>query len=144
MSTSAARLVLGETELPDTSYIVLDSEDRIVRVSLDRYEALAHWVGDVFWDHLPEAPEIFGPCFAEARITGRTVESLFFYAGRLKRLTAIPALDGLAVHVELLGELDVTTLGTLTESLAQVEAALAGRASEPHDSRAPASLQALP
>ena len=144
MSTSAASRVLGETEPPRTSYIVLDSEDRIVHVSPDLYESLALWVGHVLWDHLPEASGIYGPCFAEARTTGRTVESLVYYAGRLKRLTAIPAVDGLAVHVERLGELDVTTLGTLTESLSQIEAALAGRASEPQDSRVPASLQALP
>ena len=42
---------------------------------------------------------------------------MVFYAGRVKRLTAIPAADGLAVHVESLDELDVTTLATLAESL---------------------------
>ena len=145
MSTSAAmRVLVGDTEHPDTEYIVLDSEDRIVRVSPDLHDTLALWVGDVLWDHLPQASGIYGPCLAEARTTGHAVESLVFYAGRLKRLTAIPAVDGLAVHVECLGELDVTTLGTLTESLGQIEAALADRASEPHDSRAPVSLQALP
>ena len=41
--------------------------------------------------------------------------------GTVKRLTAIPAPDGLAVHVERLGELDLTSLATLTRSLTQVE-----------------------
>ncbi len=67
-----------------------------------------------------------------------------FYSGRVKRLTVIPGPDGLAVHVERLAQLDVTTLATLTASLAQIEAALAGRASAQPDSPARASLRALP
>jgi hypothetical protein len=98
----------------------------------------------VLWDHLPGAREIYGPCFDEARSSGQPVESVVFYSGQVKRLTVIPAADGLAVHVERLAELDVTSLGTLTRSLLQIEAALAGRASGRHDRRAPGSLRALP
>ena len=44
-----------------------------------------------------------------------------FYSGRVKRLTAIPGPDGLAVHVERMAEIDVTSLATLTRSLGQIE-----------------------
>lgn len=126
------------------AYVVLDEHDRIVHVSSVLHSDLGHWTGHVLWDHLPGARDVYGPCFEEARSSGRSVEAVVFYAGRLKRLTALPAADGLAVHVERLAELDVTTLGTLTRSLERIEAELDGRASARRDPRAPASLRALP
>lgn len=126
------------------AYVVLDDDDRITHVSAHLHDELGRWIGHVLWDHLPGAREVYGPCFDEARSSGRPVESIVFYAGRVKRLTAIPASAHLAVHVERLAELDVTSLGTLTRSLAQIESALAGRASAQRDSREPASLRALP
>jgi hypothetical protein len=131
-------------EPPDTSYIVLDDDDRIVYVGTDLSETIGGWVGQVLWDHLPQAADVYGPCFEEARAKGHAVESTVFYSGRVKRLIATPAADGLAVHVEPLAELNVRTLGTLTASLRRIEAALADPASEPLDPRAPASLRALP
>jgi hypothetical protein len=125
------------------AYFVLDDDDRIVHVSREFHDTRGRGVGHVFWDHLPRALEIYGPYFAEARATGRPVEATIFYAGRLKRLLAIPGGDGLAVHVENLAELDVTSLATLTRSLEQLDAVLADRASAPHDRRSHASLQAL-
>jgi len=127
-----------------TSYIVLDGEDRVVHVSPDLREPLGRWVGHVLWDHLPEAKSVYGPCFTEARSTGHTVESVVFYAGRVKRLVAIPAEDGLAVHVERLAELDVTNLGTLAKSLRQIEAALGARGLAQLDPPAHESRQAPP
>jgi hypothetical protein len=128
---------------PD-AYIVLDTDDRITHVSPHLHHDLGGWLGHVLWDHLPGAREIYEPSFDEARSSGQPVESVVFYSGRVKRLTVIPAADGLAVHVERLAELDVTSLGTLTRSLVQIEAALAGRVSERHDPRAPGSPRALP
>jgi hypothetical protein len=124
------------------AYFVLDDDDRIVYVSREFRDTRGRGVGHVFWDHL--AREIYGPCFAGARATGRPVEATIFYAGRLERLLAIPGGDGLAVHVENLAELDVTSLATLTRSLEQLDAVLADPASEPLDRRSHASLQALP
>jgi hypothetical protein len=126
------------------AYVVLDDEDRIVHVSLPYHDTRGRGVGHVFWDHLPSAREVYEPHFAEARSTGLPVEALVFYAGRLKRLLVIPGRDGLAVHVENLVELDVTSLETLTRSLAQVDAELAGRASARPDRRSRGSLRALP
>ena len=126
------------------TYVVLDDDDRIVSVSPRLHSGLAHWSGHVVWDHLPGARDVCAPCFEEARATGQPVEAVVFYSGRVERLTAIPASDGLAVHVERLAELDVTTLGTLRRSLAQVEAALARRGSAQPDRRSRASLRALP
>jgi hypothetical protein len=140
MSSPAAELRNAAPE----AYIVLDGDDRITHVSPHLHHDLGSWLGHVLWDHLPGAREIYGPCFDEARSSGQPVESVVFYSGRVKRLTVIPAADGLAVHVERLAELDVTSLGTLTRSLLQIEAALAGRASGRHDRRAPGSLRALP
>ena len=97
---------------------MLDGDDRITHVSPHLHHELGSWLGHVLWDHLPGAREIYGPCFDEARSSGQPVESVVFYSGRVKRLTVIPAADGLAVHVERLAELDVTSLGTLTRSLA--------------------------
>ena len=126
------------------AYVVLDDDDRILHVSPRLHDDLGRWTGHVLWEHLPCARDVYGSTFDEARASGRPVESVVFYAGRVKRLTAIPGPDGLAVHVERLAEIDVTTLATLTTSLARIEAELAGRVCEQRDSRARASLQALP
>ena len=141
MSTHAADMLRSSAP---GAYFVLDDDDRIVHVSREFHDTRGRGVGHVFWDHLPRALEIYGPYFAEARATGRPVEATIFYAGRLKRLLVIPGGDGLAVHVENLAELDVTSLATLTRSLEQLDAVLADRASAPHDRRSHASLQALP
>ena len=141
MSAPAAAGLHGRAT--DT-YLVLDDRDRIVSVSPRLHHDLVHWLGHVLWDHLPAAKEIYGPCFDEARASGQPVESVVFYSGRVKRLTAIPGADGLAVHVEHLAEVDVTSLATLTQSLERVEAALAARAPERRDPQARGSLQALP
>ena len=126
------------------AYIVLDDSDRITYVSSRLHAELASWIGHVLWDHLPRAREVYGPTFDEARASGKSVTAVAFYAGRVKRLTAIPGPDGLAVHVERLAEIDVTSLATLTRSLGRIEAALALRASAQSDSPALASLRALP
>ena len=128
---------------PD-AYFVLDDDDRVVHVSLEFHDTRGRGVGHVLWDHLPHAREIYEPHFTEARATGRPVEAVIFYAGRLKRLLVIPGGDGLAVHVENVVELDVTTLGTLTQSLERIATALADPGSARRDSRARASLRALP
>lgn len=137
---------LARPEPPTASelYIVLDPDDRLSYVSVALQEELGRWVGHVLWDHLPGAREIYGPGFEEARSTGRAVERLVFYAGRAKRLTAIPAPDGLAVHIERLATLDVRTLGTLAQSLARIAEALGAREPAQPDSPARASLRALP
>jgi hypothetical protein len=144
---STARPLLAVEALRHASpdaYVVLDGEDRIAHVSAKLHDALGRWVGHVLWEHLPGAREVCAPTFDEARSTDRPVQSVVFYDGRVTRLTAIPGPDGLAVHVEHLAVLDVTSLATLTRSLASIEAALAGRASELSGSPARASLQALP
>lgn len=128
---------------PD-AYVVLDDRDRITHVSARLHDDFGRWIGHVLWDHLPGAREVYGPTFGEARTSGRPVESVVFYSGRVKRLTVIPGPDGLAVHVERLAELDLRTLATLTASLAQIESALAGRACAQPDPPARASLRALP
>ncbi len=125
-------------------YIVLDDEDRIVHVSAPLHDALGRWLGHVLWDHLPGAREVYGPSFAEARATGEPVVAIVFYSGRLKRLTVVPGVDGLAVHVEHIVDVDVTSLGTLRRSLERIEHALAGRGYEQPDPRSHASLRALP
>jgi len=128
----------------DTAYVVLDRDDRVVQVGPDLHDQFAPFLGHVLWEHMPDAEPLYGPGFDEARRIGRTVEFAVFYRGRAKQLRAVPSGDMLAVHVERLAELDVRTLGTLSESLRRIEAELAARAPEQRDPRAPASLQALP
>lgn len=140
MTTHAVHTRAGASD----AYIVLDDADRIVHVSAPLHDSLGRWLGHVLWDHLPGARDIYEPSFEEARASGEPVTATVFYSGRLKRLTAIPAVDGLAVHVERIAELDVTSLGTLMQSLERIESALALRASEQHDPRSHASLRALP
>lgn len=130
MRSSGAAKVPRTAEPPGSSYIVLDEDDRVLYVGADLSETASKWIGHVLWDYLPQAADVYGPCFAEARAGGRATESTVFYSGRVKRLIAIPAADGLAVHVEVLAELNVRTLGTLTASLRRVESELAGRVSE--------------
>lgn len=144
MRDSAAAKVARAAEPPDTSYIVLDDDDRVLYVGADLSETAGGWIGHVLWDHLPQATDVYGPCFEEARAKGHAAECTVFYAGRVKRLIAIPAADGLAVHVERLAELDVRTLGTLAASLRRIEAELAAQAPAQLVPPARASLQALP
>lgn len=138
MSTSEAR---SGAHHP---YVVLDDEDRIIYVSGPLQESLGRWLGHVLWDHLPGAREVYEPSFDEARASGEPVSRVVFYSGRLKRITVAPAADGLAVHVERIAELDITSLGTLTQSLEQIERELAARGYEQPGRRSHASLQALP
>jgi PAS domain-containing protein len=140
---SSHRVDRLRSSAPD-AYVVLDEDDVIVHVSQPFRDTRGRGVGHVFWDHLPHAREVYGPHLDEARATGRPVEALIFYAGRLKRLLAIPGGDGLAVHIENLVELDVTSLATLTRSLEQLDAVLADRASGRPDRRSHVSLRALP
>ncbi len=140
---SAHRVDGLRSSAPD-AYVVLDEDDVIVHVSQPFRDTRGRGVGHVFWDHLPHAREVYGQHLDEARATGRPVEALIFYAGRLKRLLAIPGGDGLAVHIENLVELDVTSLATLTRSLEQLDAVLADRASGRPDRRSHVFLRALP
>lgn len=133
---------LGEPD--STAYVVLDPDDRVIQVGEDLRERFAPFLGHVLWEHMPDAEPLCGPSFDEARRIGSAIEFPVFYRGRAKRLRALPAGDTLAVHVECLSELDVTTLGTLTESLRRIEAELVARDFEPLDRPVPASLQALP
>lgn len=144
MRTPAAAKAVRTAEPPNTSYIVLDDDDRVLFVGADLSETAGKWIGHVLWDHLPQAADVYGPCFNEARAKGHAVESTVFYSGRVKRLIATPAADGLAVHVELLAELNVRTLGTLTASLRRVESELAGRVSERLDRPTHEFPRALP
>jgi hypothetical protein len=125
-------------------YFVLDEDDRVTYVGPRRDHAASHFVGQTLWSGLPEAEPLLGPRFAEARSTGEPVEFTVFYAGATTQIRAIPAADGLAVHVERLVELDVRTLATLAESLQRIEDALAARAHVRRDRRAAESLRALP
>ncbi len=128
---------------PDT-YIVLDDDDRLTHVSASLRDAYGHWLGHLLWDHLPTAREVYGPYFDEARASNDPVVAVVFYAGRVKRLTIIPAADGLAVHIDRLDALDVTSLGTLMRSLERIERVLADPACARPDPQAHASLRALP
>jgi hypothetical protein len=123
---------------------VLDADDRVTYVGPRRHHTSSYFVGQTLWSGLPEAEPLLGPRFAEARSTGEPVEFTVFYAGATTQIRAIPAADGLAVHVERLAELDVRTLATLAESLQRVEDALAARAHVRRDRPAPESLRALP
>jgi hypothetical protein len=129
---------------PSTAYVVLDANDRVIQVGEDLRDQLAPFLGHVLWEHLPGAERLCGAGFDTARRMGSEVEFPVFYRGRAKRLRAVPAGTMLAVHVERLAELDVTTLGTLKESLLRIEAELSARGSGRLDRPAPASLRALP
>jgi hypothetical protein len=131
-------------ESVSAAYVVLDANDRVIQVGEGLRDQLSPFLGHVLWEHIPDAEPLFGPGFDKARETGDEVEFPVFYRGRAKRLRAVPAGDTLAVHIERLADLDVTTLGTLKESLRRIEAELAGPAYGRLDPRAPSSLRALP
>lgn len=118
---------------------------RVARLESPRGRGeLLPFLGHVLREHIPDTEPLLDPGFDEARRTGSEVELPVSYRGRAERLRAVPAGDTLAVHVERLAELDVTTLGTLTESLRRIEAELAGPVSERRGPRALSSLRALP
>lgn len=123
---------------------VVDCDDRIVTVVGHFEDTLGPFLGHSLWEANPQAERLFAPHFAEARRTGCEVEFTSFYAGRLAWRRIVPTGQTLTVHVTPLEELDVRTLGTLSETLRRVEAELAVQASEQLDPPARASLQALP
>jgi hypothetical protein len=127
----------------DDRYIV-DSDDRIVTVVGHLEDTLGPFLGHSLWEANPQAERLFAPHFAEARRTGREVEFTSFYAGRLARRRVVPTGQTLTVYATPLEELDIRTLGTLSESLLRVEAELAAQAPAQPDPPARASLQALP
>ena len=125
-------------------YVVLDVDDLIVGVGPGLYDRVGPFVGQVLWQRIPGAEELYRPYFDEARRTGRPLEFTVFYAAELKRLRATPIGEELTVHIRRIRSLDVRTLETLAESLRTIESALAaptfGRPGQP----ALASPQALP
>lgn len=125
-------------------YYVLDADDRIVQVSGELHTRLDPFLGHTIWEASPGAQPLLGPSFAEARRSGRELELTSFYAGRLATRRIVPAGETLAVHVEVLVNLDVRTLGTLAASLRAIEGALAARRPARPGRRAAGSPQALP
>ena len=134
----------GEREAVAASYVVLDHDDRIVRVGPGLYERFGPFVGQVIWQRLPGAEPLYGPHFDEARLTGQSVETTVFYAAELKHLRATPSGAELTVHIDPIRGLDVRTLESLAESLRTMESELAARAYVPPDPPALASLPARP
>ncbi|HXG76820.1 MAG TPA: hypothetical protein VNJ53_09635 [Gaiellaceae bacterium] len=127
----------------ESSY-VLDEQNRITQVSGPLKAKLGPFVGHTFWEAAPQAQELFGPHFEEARTSGREVEFTAYYAGWLATRRVVPAGRSLTVFVKPIRELDCRTLATLTESLRAIEAELAARAPEQSDVRAHASRRARP
>lgn len=130
--------------MTDAGSYVLDGDDRVVAVRGGLEERLGCFLARSFWEATPEAEELFRPHFEEARRTQREVEFTAYYAGTLARRRVVPSGQSLAVYVTPLLTLDVTTLATLTESLRQIEAALAAPARARPAPPARASLRALP
>jgi hypothetical protein len=133
-----------DTRADRDDYIVLDAENRIVRVGPALHAAMSPFLGHVLWERLPGAEPLYSPHFDEARRTGAPVEFTVFYAAELKTIRATPVGEDLAVHVTRIRQLEVTTLGTLAASLRAMSSELAAPASEPPDRPAAASLRALP
>jgi hypothetical protein len=137
----------GPADRPEPAgddYVLLDPEDRIVRVGPALDAAMGPFVGQSLWERLPGAQPVYGPRFDEARRTGETVEFTVFYAAQLKRIRATPVGAELVVHVTRIRELDVTSLGTLAASLREMTSELTDPRPGPPDRPAPASLRALP
>jgi hypothetical protein len=132
------------SETAPASYVVLDADDRIVRVGPGLYDRFGPFVGQVIWQRIPGAEPLYGPHFDEARTTGLPVETTVYYAAELKRLRATPSGSELTVHIDPIRGLDVRTLESLAESLRTMEHELAARAPGPHDPRALASPRARP
>jgi len=125
-------------------YLVLDDDVRIVRVGPSLEARFGPFTGHVLWERLPGAQELYGPCFDEARRTGRSTELAVFYGAQLERLRATPGFEGLTVRVTSIRDLDVRTVETLAASLRAMESELAARASGPPGSPALSSPRALP
>ena len=133
---------LDRSEADTTAFVVLDADDRILRVGPGLHDRFGAFVGQVLWGRLPGAEPLYGPHFEEARETCRTVEFTVYYAAELKRIRATPGAEDLTIHIWPIGVLDVRTLATLAESLQTMELELSDRASEPPGRPAPASPRA--
>ena len=83
---------------PD-AYIVLDDDDRITHVSPHLHHDSGAGSGTCSGTTCPAHARSTGRASTRRVRSGQPVESVVFYSGRLKRLTVIPAADGLAVHV---------------------------------------------
>jgi hypothetical protein len=141
---SAAAPPKRDPEATATSYVVLDPDDRIVRVGAGLYDRFGPFVGQVIWLRIPGAEPLYGPHFDEARLSGQPVQTTVFYAAELKRLRATPSGRELIVHIDPIRDLDVRTLESLAESLRTMESELAARESVPRDRPALVSPPARP
>lgn len=124
-------------------YFVLDTEDRIVQVSEEYRRSMARFLGHSLWEYMPRAELLFRHRLEEARRTGCEIESTVFYAGGTIDVRVVPCGESLTVYTTRRTELNVRTLGTLVESLRQIQAELDARAPARHDPPALESPRAL-
>jgi hypothetical protein len=124
--------------------VVVDAEDRVVRVAEEDRDTIGRYRGHPLWTYLSCAEELLAPYFEEARASGEPVESTVFYAGGTYDLLVEPSGSTLGVALTRRTELNVRTVATLAESLRTIEAELAARAPARRDRRAPSSRRAPP
>jgi len=102
------------------AFVVLDAGDRIVGVGPHAESQFGPLVGSVMWDCFPGAEPLFKPYYDQARRSGECIEFVQYYDGYVARVRAAPRTgDELEVSWEQLTRIDTTTLGALSDSLAE-------------------------
>jgi hypothetical protein len=124
--------------------VIVDADERIVRVAADHQPALSFYRGHTIWTALPQAEPLLRPLLEQASTTGDAVETTVFYAGGTVDVRVSPRGQFLAVRLRRRTELDIRTLATLARSLHAIEAELAALGPAQLDRPALASPPALP
>jgi hypothetical protein len=102
-----------------SSFVTLDTGDRIVGVGPHAESQFGPLLGSVMWDCFPGAESLFKPYYDKARTSGEPVEFVQFYDGYVARIRATPREPGeLELSWEQLARIDTTTLDSLADSLA--------------------------
>jgi hypothetical protein len=101
-----------------SSFVTLDTGDRIVEVGPHAESQFGPLLGYVVWDCFPGSKSLFKPYYDRARTSGKPVEFVQFYDGYVARVRATPRGRGeLELDWEQLARIDTTTVRSLADSL---------------------------
>jgi hypothetical protein len=108
-----------------TPGLVIDRHYVVVEVTDAARTRLGRALGHNLWESLPGAETLFRPHCELAWRTGRSVEFVEFYEGRVVRVTATHRKDHLlALSWQVLARVDTLTLDGLRSSLSGAISAL--------------------
>lgn len=130
--------------VPDeTPYLVLDADDRIVKVGPAAEAVYGSLMGRTLWDRFPEAEALFKPHYDRARRAREEIELVQFFRGQVGWLRLAPSGSDVTVSWRMLFALDTLTLDRLRDSIAEALELIDSWEAKSHRERLRTSLRVL-